>query len=255
MPSLHDLQRDFSAALLGGPAGPIAARVLEDRLRPEQRLQVYQNHVRISLREALAATFPVVQRLVGEAYFATAARHFLQTQPPRGPVLAEYGASFPAFLATAPNAPDYLADVARLEWALNAAFHAPDATSLDARHLAVVAPDAYAALRLRPLASTGLVHSPHPVLAIWRANQPDRDGTADSTSGETALVWRSADGDAACRAAAPDEAAFLRALIDGLALGEALARAHDVDSTFNLAAAIQGLLAEPLFQAPEGDTP
>ncbi len=255
MPSLRDLQRDFSAALLGGPPGAIAARVLADRLPAEARLQVYRNHVRISLREALAATFPVVQRLVGEGYFATAARHFLQTQPPASPVLAEYGARFPDFLATAPNAPHYLADVARLEWALNLAYGAPDATPLDARHLAGLTPEAYATLRLKPLASTVLVPSPHPIQAIWRANQPDRDGTADAMGGETVLVWRSADGDAACRALVPGEAAFLRALTDGQALGGAAAGALAADPSFNLAAAIQGLLAEPLFQAPEGDTP
>jgi hypothetical protein len=255
MPSLRELQRDFSAAVLGGAAGPAAMHVLVDRLAPEQRLQVYRNHVRLSLREALAATFPVVLRLVGEGYFATVARHFVLAHPPRSPVLAEYGAGFPAFLEAAPNAPVYLADVARLEWALNLAFHAPDASPLDARHLAGLAPDAYAALRLAPLAATALLASPHPVQAIWRANQPDRDGTVDATDAQTMLVWRAADGDAACRSLSSGEAAFLGTLIAGQTLSEAAGAALANDPSFDLAAAIATLLAEPLFHAPQGGTP
>lgn len=255
MPSLRELQRDFSAAILGGAVGPSAARVLEDRLAPEQRLQIYRNHVRISLREALAATFPVVQRLVGEAYFATAARHFILVHPPANPVLAEYGAAFPAFLETTPNAPAYLADVARLEWALNVAFHAPDAAALEARHLAGLAPQAYAALRLVPLPSVTILASPHPIQAIWRANQPDADGAVDATDGQAVLVWRAADGDAACRALPPGEVGFLQALLAHQAFAEAAGTALGVDPSFDLAAAISALLAEPLFHIPEGDTP
>lgn len=255
MPSLRELQRDFSAAVLGAATGPAATQVLSDRLAPEQRLQVYQNHVRISLREALAATFPVVLRLVGEGYFATVARHFVLAHPPRSPVLAAYGAGFPAFIEAAPNAPIYLADVARLEWALNLAYHAPDAPVLEARHLASLAPDAYASLRLRPLASTALLASANPIQAIWRANQPDRDGSVIATTGQTALVWRAADGDAACRALGAGEAALLGALIAGQSLGEAATAALAGDPSFDLATAIATLLAEPLFHAPQGDTP
>src|SRR5262245_48093331 len=118
MPSLRELQQDFSRALLGGSDQAIAASVRGDRLDPRQRVQIYRNHLRISLREALAATFPVIRRLVGEDYFAAVARAFVERHPPRSPVLAEYGADLPAFLAEAPNAPAYLPDVARLEWAL-----------------------------------------------------------------------------------------------------------------------------------------
>lgn len=255
MPSLRELQRDVSAAVLGGAAEPAAAHVLRDGLPALQRLQVYRNHVRISLREALASTFPVVRRLVGDGYFSTVARRFVLAHPPKNPVLAEYGAGFPGFLDAAPNAPPYLADVARLEWALNLAYHAPDAPALGARHLAGQPPDAYASLRLRSLPSTALLASSHPIQSIWRANQPDRDGTVDATDGESVLVWRAADGDAACRALASGEAAFLGTLIDGRTLGEAAGAALSADASFDVATAIAALLAEPLFHAPQGDAP
>jgi len=250
MPSLREIQRDFSRALLGGPEQAIADAVLHDRLAPAERVQIYRNHTRISLREALAATFPVVARLVGEAYFAAAARRFIEAEPPRSPVLAEYGARFPGFLAIAPNAPAYLADVARLEWALNVAYHAEDRPALTAAQLAQLPPQVQAARRLTPLPSSAVLSSAFPTLAIWQANQPGRDGTADlARGGQAVLVWRE-DGDAACRALPLGEAVLLHALFEGYGLGEAAASAAQAVPGLDLPQAIASLLAVPIFSAP-----
>jgi hypothetical protein len=251
MPSLREIQREFSRALLGEARGAAVAAVLADRLAPERRLQIYRNHVRITLREALAATFPVVERLVGPGWFATAARSFVENLPPRSPVLAEYGAEFPAYLETAPGAPAYLADVARLEWALNLAFHAPDAAPLTASDLAMPEPQDCAALRLAPLPATSVLRSPYPVLAIWQANQPGapEDATVDlRQGGQTVLAWRDAGGDAACRSLDTAEAAFLAALVEGRPLGDAARTAIAADTRFDLATAIAGLLAQPILK-------
>ncbi len=249
MPSLREIQRDFSRALLGGPDEAIAARVLQDRLAPAERIQIYRNHVRITLREALAATFPVVARLVGEAYFAAVARHFIEREPPRSPVLAEYGATFPDFLAGVPNAPAYLPDVARLEWALNRACHAEDRPALEPRHLADLPPEAQADLRLKPLPSTALLSSAFPILAIWQANQHGREDTVDlALGGQTVLVWRE-HGDAACRALSPGEADLLRSLFDGCGLGQAASGAVQAEPGLDLPPIIASLLATTIFTA------
>ncbi|MCK6453969.1 MAG: putative DNA-binding domain-containing protein [Alphaproteobacteria bacterium] len=249
MPPLREIQRDFSQALLGGSDQAIAGRVLHDRLAPAQRIQIYRNHVRITLGEALATTFPVVARLVGGAYFASAARRFIEREPPRSPVLAEYGAAFPDFLAGAPNAPAYLPDVARLEWALNLAYHAEDRPALEPRQLASLPPEAQAALRLKPLPSTAIVSSAFPILAIWQANQPGRADTVDlAQGGQTVLVWRE-DGDAVCRALGPGEAVLLQALGAGRGLGEAASAAVQAEPGLDLPPAIAALLATAVFSA------
>jgi len=250
MPPLLELQRDFSRALLGGPDAAIAGVVAEDGLAPARRVQIYRNHVRITLREALAATFPVVARLVGDQYFAGAARRFIETSPPDAPVLSEYGAAFPSFLATAPGAPPYLGDVAALEWALNRAYVAPDAPALTGETLADVKPVSFAGLRFAPHPAAALVRSPFPVLAIWQANQPGADGTVDldqggATDGQDVLVWRDDDHDAACRALAPGDGAFVAALFAGATLGEAAAGA--AHPGFDLAGALALLLRLPVF--------
>jgi hypothetical protein len=255
---LRDVQHAFSRAVLGGPETAILAALAADRLAPAQRLQIYRNHVRITLRHALAASFPVVERLAGAGWFATVARDFVVQRPPRSPVLAEYGADFPAHLETARNAPAYLADVARLEWALACADRAPEADALAPAMLARLPAAAQAALRLAPMPATALLRSAYPILAIWRANQPDvaADAMVDlAQGGETVLVWRDAEGDPACRVLAEAEAAFVGAVIGGLSLGEAAGGALVADAGFDLVAAIAGLLAQPILRLPSGRLP
>jgi hypothetical protein len=67
------------------------------------------------------------------------------------------------------------------------------------------------------------VASTWPVLAIWEANQPDRDGTpARSEGGDRVVVWRDGTLAVRMRALTPQEEAFLDALSRGASLSDAL---------------------------------
>src|SRR2546425_950975 len=134
MPSLRELQRDVRAALLDGNEVAAVREIAGDGLAPAARLAVYRHHVLTSLTAALEATFPVVVRLVDERFFHFAGDRYVRTEPPAGPCLFEYGATFPDFLATFEPCRHlaWLPDVARLEGAMNAALHAPDAIPLTA---------------------------------------------------------------------------------------------------------------------------
>ena len=50
---------------------------------PQTRFAVYRNNVTQALAEALAATFPVTQALVGAAFFHALAVEFARCEPPR----------------------------------------------------------------------------------------------------------------------------------------------------------------------------
>ena len=145
-----------------------------DAIPAAARLRVYRHHVFESLASALAATFPTVQALVGADFFRGLARAFVGQSLPDQPVLAEYGAGFPAFVAGHDAARDlpYLADVARLDWALNLAFHAPAGGRLAAADLAALPADRLPSLRLCLAPGTALVSSPYPLDRIWAASQP-----------------------------------------------------------------------------------
>ena len=88
---LRDLQQMMARDVLAESAGALANLIREDGLPADRRLQVYRNNTIISLTEALKATYPVVAALVGEQFFAHAAKAFIAAHPPREPVVGEGG--------------------------------------------------------------------------------------------------------------------------------------------------------------------
>src|SRR5467141_1834386 len=139
---------------------------------PARRFAVYRNNVAVGLVKALKSRFPVVEKIVGEEFFAGMARVFVMKRPPRSPLLATYGDEFAAFIAAFEPARElaYLADVARLEAARTRAYHATDATPVDVGQLAAL--DAYTVggIRVDMHPSTEIVRSPHPIVTIWAMN-------------------------------------------------------------------------------------
>jgi hypothetical protein len=250
MPTLPELQAAFRRGLLDGDDAPIAAEIAGGRLAPAARLQVYRNHVLSTLTAALEATFPVVCRLVDRRFFGYAADRFIRAHPPHGPCLFEYGAALPDFLATFPpcRSLPYLPDVARLEWALNAAAHAEEGTPLDPAALLAVAPEAVGRVTLRLDPSLSLVASEWPVDRIWEAHRPDAGdaGPVDLDSGAARLEIRRHGESVGFRRLDPAPFALRRALLGGQPLEEAGAAALAADPGADLVALFHDLVREAL---------
>ena len=223
--ALRDLQSAFAAHLSGEDHQALVAEILP----AAERLRIHRHHMLDSLAAALAATFPTVQAVVGAEFFRGLARAFIGRSLPTQPVLAEYGAGFPAFVADHDAARDlpYLGDVARLDWALNLAFHAPAGGRLAAADLAALPADRLPSLRLSLAPGTVLVCSPHPLDRIWAASQPEAaaDPVDLAAGGVRLLVLRRPD-DAAFVSLSAAEAAFVAGLGEGLTLEEAAGRAE-----------------------------
>ena len=191
---IADMQARFVAALrTPSLAVPDDVTAPEASLR-ERRFNVYRNTVHASLAAALAARFPVVERLVGDEFFRAMALVFIDEAPPASPILSRYGAAFPAFLEVFEPARElpYLADVARLEWARSEAYHAADAAAIAIDVLARVAPEALSDVRLIPHPAARLVASVFPVCALWATNTHDAEvkPIALDAGGEAAVVTR-----------------------------------------------------------------
>src|SRR5260370_3608477 len=124
----------FADALLNADQPVPRGITAHDATVPARRFGIYRNNVVIGLGKALRNRFPVVEKIVGEEFFAAMARVFVTEQPPRSPLLATYGDNFPAFIAAFEPAREipYLADVARLEAARTAAYQPADATPVKA---------------------------------------------------------------------------------------------------------------------------
>jgi len=211
MSDLAALQRAFLAEVLAD--GPCSGGVA-----------VYRRGVIENQHGALAAAYPVVQRLVGEAFFREAAARYAHAWPSRSGDLHDFGAELAAFLRGYPFAAGlpYLADVARLEWALHESSHAEEGARLDFAALAAVPAERHGSLRFGLHPSVRRIDSAHPVLALWEANQPERDGTPERDGPERVLVAR-LHGTARPRAVDAVEWRFL----ESLARGESLEEAHD----------------------------
>jgi hypothetical protein len=171
MPSLSELQQAFARHLRGLPAAGLEGLVLSQGIEAADRLAVYRNNFSGALSGALKLAFPVVEKLVGEDFFRSAATRFACQSPPKLADLACYGAAFPAFLTNDPGLRDfpYVPEVAVLEWAVNEAYYAPEAKPLKPADLAGVAPEAYGDLLFVPHPSLRLVRSDFAIDRIWSA--------------------------------------------------------------------------------------
>lgn len=255
MPALRDLQAAFSAHLKGEDRPDLAASVVGDTISAAARLRVHRHHVAESLATALEATFPTVQAIVGDAFFRAMAKTFVMEDLPRQPVLVEYGAGFPAFVTgyrPAASLP-YLADMARLDWALNLALQAPEEERLAPSDLAGWAPERLLGLKLALAAGSGVILSPYPVDRIWRASQPGSLEGVSLEEGAAAVIVLRRSGDAVFERLSLSEAAFVMALDGGATLEEGAEAAYAVDHAFDLSTTFAQLLAFRAFAAVQQD--
>ena len=248
-PHLQSFQADFAAALTAGDPAARPRELAGDRFR------VYRNNFVHGISQQLGEAYPAVRRIVGDRFFFATARAFLEAHPPRTRSLALFGDGFPGFLEDFPPAASlpYLADVARLERAWLEALHAADADPLSPAALAALA-EAPGEVRFIAHPAARIVTSDHPIVDLWRANQPDAaPGPRNiEARAQSALVTRPRL-EVEVHALTSAQAAFARALLTG---GD-VAAAHDAattrDAAFDVTAVFRQLLAAGAFAETDHD--
>ena len=251
MLALPELQSRFYAAMLT----PQVSTDLDDALggdaqRNVRRLEAYRRNVFANLCSALALTYPVVQRIVGEVFFREMARAYVRAEPSTSGDLNDYGANFARFVAAYPHAVDlpYLADVARLEWQRQLIELAADASNArpDAPFaaLATTPADRYHALFFALDPVVVRMDSDWPLADIWRVNQADfsAEMQVDFSCACQLLLWRTASR-VELAALGRAEAALLDELIAGRALAPAVTVALEIDESFELGVCLQCWIA------------
>jgi len=176
MPDLAQFQQAFADAIL--------AEGQPDYRFRSHAFSVYRNTSARGAVEALRASFPTVDALLGPDMFTEVALDFRRGTPPAGPVLSEYGAGFPAYLARQPWTSElpYLADVAKLDWLWLECFLAADADALP------VAQGHQARIMLHPSARFTWLTTP--ALTIWQAHRDGFDELDPDWREEGALFTR-----------------------------------------------------------------
>ncbi|MBN9025597.1 MAG: putative DNA-binding domain-containing protein [Rhizobiales bacterium] len=241
-------QSAFAAALLD-PSLPVPSGVTCARGEPDAtRFSIYRNNVVASLSRALGERFPVVRRLVGDAFFNGMARAFLTASLPQSPLIFAYGDTFPDFIAGfAPAAAlPYLADTARLEAIWTRAYHAADATPLPVERLLAIAPERLPLVRLSPHPAAALARSAFAIGTIWQAHQAEAVGSVAAMAPECVLVTRPVF-DVRVHVVPPADGVFADAVFRGEALGEAAAIAFARHPDFDFGHALLGLASLGAF--------
>ena len=149
------------------------------------RLRVYRNGFIRACVEALRASYPSVERLVGEERFPALARPYVEAYPPRVATLVGYGEDFPRFIEDTRETHrlDWLASFAALDRAWTEVCFAEDADpgTEDA------GPDAAAGTAPAGGASGDAKEYEHPGRPIAPAGTPapvpDGPGTPGSAAG------------------------------------------------------------------------
>lgn len=255
MTNLAEQQQVLLHALLTWPADDATKTVAAYAIDPRARgLKAYQANGHLLAERALQAAYPVLAQLLGGESFADLARALWHAHPPTRGDVACWGGDLAAFVQTSAQLQDesYLADVARVEWALHQCAGAPDA-SADLPTLALLTSEDPDQLRLMLAPGCAVLRSAWPVAAILGAHRDGQPSLAEAGAmlqsgvAQDVLVWRAGLRPEA-RAAVPGEGDLVQALLEGISLGQALERAPALDFGQWLPMAVQsGLVLAVVF--------
>jgi len=194
MSTLARTQEDFQNYLLRGDAVVEQHVVGTARVPVATRLAIYGGAYRSRLADALAANFPALATLLGEADFHTLAGEYVRAHDSPYFSIRYYGDALAQFLTTRENyaAAPVLAELARWEWAMSGVFDAADAAPLAHEKLARLPPQQWAQLRFTFHPSVQRLTLWWNVPQLWRALTDDTERPAASLTAEPVewLLWR-----------------------------------------------------------------
>jgi hypothetical protein len=246
MSELGRFQTAFAEALAGEPAA-LAPWVGSGA---ETRLSVYRNTVAKGCADAIAAQFPTLRGVVGEAWLRDAAVLFARAHPPTRPSLSDYGAGFPDWLASFPPAAEmpWLAGLARIDWACSEALFAPDLPPLGADAFAPLAPEAYGAFAAEPHPAARILWFADGAPGLWRALQAQTAPAEVALAAEPeGLLITRPDLEVRTAPLGPGVFAFLHACAAGLSLAAAGEAALTAEPDLRLAGHFAELIAAGAF--------
>lgn len=168
-------QSALVAAIRGLPQAtlPLAGTPLQ----VARGLAAYRGNVGALAERALGAAYPTVCQLMGDDAFAALARALWQAHPAEVGDMACWGGALADFFNDTEGVPDapYLADVARLDWAVHRAGFAADGTD-SVPGLSLLGSGEAEQLWLQWAPGAGGLSSDWPVVTIWQAHRSEAAG-------------------------------------------------------------------------------
>jgi hypothetical protein len=217
-------------------------------------LSVYRNGFLKTCTDGLIANYPVVRAIVGEDYFHSLARAYVDQYPPTRGTLVGYGERLADFIRQLEkeHGLDYLADAAAIDAAWLESYFADEGLPLapaDMEHMDTKGTDV-TAVRVHLTPHVQLVRIENGIVDTWarlRDQGELTEGVALTKGAQLAMLWR-LDGRVHIKALDDAESAFISTLADVATLGDAAARAYAVDASFDLAETFAALLRNNILQ-------
>ncbi|SBT07081.1 conserved hypothetical protein [Candidatus Accumulibacter aalborgensis] len=255
MSALGELQQRFQRAVLS--ENPAPGLFVAEGTQPVGGFDLYLQAYRARLAAALRDNFPVLHRALGDDAFATLARSYIDLHPSHFRSIRWFGDALPGFLADAPERVPHpaLVDLARMDWAMRAAFDAADAIPLSFGDLASLQPDDWPGQHFVPVRSLQVLDLSWSIEPIWKALNDAADAATDEPQAlpHALLIWRPAL-DCCWRSAEAGEAAALRALSRGASFADwctVIAAAGDPQPAMTAATLLRRWLDEGLLAKAE----
>ncbi len=188
------LQEAFQAHMLRGESEIQGEIVGDARSAVGARLAVYTSAYAARLIEVLGESFPAVRMALGPSRFERSIGGFARQHPSRFRSARDYGEELSGWLAANLGGPraQGVADLARFEWAVAAAFDAANAVALAPDSLAGIDPADWPRLQFTFSPTLQRLNVTSNAVAWWKfacAAQP-RPGRWRPTCTQHWLVWR-----------------------------------------------------------------
>ena len=194
MSRLADIQEAFQRFVLTADSEIESYVVGTQRVSVATRLGIYGDGYRSRLVEVLESSYPVLATLLGEADFHTLAGQYIAGHESTFFSVRYYGDELADFLAADAGycgAP-MLAELARWEWAMAAAFDAADAEPIDSSAFTQLAPEDWAELRFVWSPAAQVVALEWNAPELWKAVTEETEHPEPSLNPQPAswLIWR-----------------------------------------------------------------
>jgi len=215
---------------------------------PHRRMAVYRNNVAVGLVTALKVRFPVTEQLVGTEFFSAMALAYAEGERPSNAVLINYGSGFADFIRGFEPARTiaYLADVAALESLWWRAYHAADATPLQAAALEGIEAEALGGLHFTFHPSAGVMRSPFAAGSIWQAHHGGPVMSSLNIEDAECILVRRPFAEVCVSLIRPERFTFLHELQHGASLADAVDAALDLCPGFDIATELAAFFAADL---------
>lgn len=232
--TLAELQRDFQGHVMHGHERIVTAVEGSPQVPVTLRLAIYSEAYRLRLTEALASTLPRLQTLLGTEQFAAVAREYIDLCPSSYPSIRWFGDRMPQLLRQSFPKQPWLAELARWEWSVAAAFDGADAEPVGIDALAAIEPERWSTLtfQFHPTVQVLAMRTNAPVLFKALSAEDPLPKCIELDEAQSWLIWREGL-KTQYRSLGPDEVAALEVMRGGGSfemLCDALCAWHDADA-------------------------